>query len=64
MIVTANPDIKLIHAKVRQAIAKAEGRAPEKPVENAEAAPTTPSPASPPTPRGTRRAIRRHVAVA
>ena len=29
MIVTAHPDIKLIHAKVRQAIAKAEGHAPK-----------------------------------
>jgi polyisoprenyl-teichoic acid--peptidoglycan teichoic acid transferase len=39
MVNTANPDIDLVHAKVAAAIAKAEGRAPEKPVETAAAAP-------------------------
>ena len=39
MVNTANPDIDLVHAKVAAAIAKAEGRTPEKPVETAEAAP-------------------------
>jgi LCP family protein required for cell wall assembly len=39
MVNTANPDIDLVHAKVAAAVAKAEGRAPEKPVETAEAAP-------------------------
>src|SRR6476620_7014816 len=38
MINTADPDIDLVHAKVAAAVAKAEGRAPEKPVETAEAA--------------------------
>jgi anionic cell wall polymer biosynthesis LytR-Cps2A-Psr (LCP) family protein len=39
MVNTANPDIDEVHAKVAAAIAKAEGRTPEKPVETAEAAP-------------------------
>jgi len=39
MVNTANPDIDLVHAKVAAAIAKSEGRAPEKPAETVEAAP-------------------------
>lgn len=48
MVNTADPDIEMVHAKVAAAIAKAEGRAPEKPAET-ETVEVAESPATPET---------------
>lgn len=52
MVNTADPDIDLVHAKVQAAIAKAEGRTPEKPAGTAEAVPPE-APEAPEAPAAT-----------